>query len=604
MRKIIILFCLLAPCHSQDLGIFDPFNWNEPKIDYEVADENKSVATLLDEAYLLESRGSPLDSRTKLLLALKKEPNNIEVNIRLSDYYSIHVNHYKLALKYARKAEQLLIQSYSNPPYSSPQIQEVHSGILMRIADGQNNIDNYESALKTYQYYESLGYDKEKIAASKAWILMKLKRIDEAIEVSTAGAQSLMYGSYSLNVLAILKSMTGKREESLSIFKTALDRELSLGTYGNPATPLNNSGEVLREIFREEEAKTSWLKALRLPDGCDHILPSLNLMTVNLDRLNLSAAKDAIDGFSSCIAQFPLRNGEEHKALLSLAQARIRYYQGKIDEALKLLNEGLNKNQWFGKIGTSSNDLKLALYLTYSLTIDAQINRLNLHIEKTFTDKLRKYKETIQLKIKSWWFNRQGIQLAIDKLNNFEDLYIRNSDSQIDYPALVLNLTSMSEQNLKNKIQQLINRDDRATSKLYYNSFLANSLTEDDLDSLISSCRVYDAELKLYLIVVKLKRFGSNPTLESELYKLNPASLANNGLKLSVNYQVKNSKLHGFLESGFNLDNSIKSEYTIIENNSELVLMKGNSKVKFIRFTKSLEDDVNGFYQIVFSQEI
>ena len=137
-------------------------------------------------------------------------------------------------------------------------------------------------------------------------------------------------------MLGILLSMHGDRDESLKIFRQAIAYELSEGNLGQPATPLNNSGEVYKEIFSEDSAESSWLKATSMPDGCDHVLPSLNLSLLYFDELNLDGAKRAMDSFESCIAQYPLRNGEEHRALVSLARGRIALLSGNPDLAIYL----------------------------------------------------------------------------------------------------------------------------------------------------------------------------------------------------------------------------------------------------------------------------
>jgi tetratricopeptide (TPR) repeat protein len=212
------------------------------------------------------------------------------------------------------------------------------------LAETRLNLDNYQGALDVLNEFGKL-YFGAWYPASRAWVLMKLGKLDEAIRVARLGLLTEAEPGRTLNVLGILLSMTGKRQESLKVFNEAIMHELSMGSSGQPATPLNNSGEVYREIFNEEKAEAMWLKATSMPDGCEHVLPSMNLAIMFIEQLRLTDAKKAIDAFESCITQFPLRNGEEHRALVHLARGRIALHSGDVHSAVQHLEAARERRQ-------------------------------------------------------------------------------------------------------------------------------------------------------------------------------------------------------------------------------------------------------------------
>ena len=73
-------------------------------------DSLKPVEQLLQEALMLFTEEKPLEARTKLLTALKKDPKKAETHMWLGHYYNYHVGHYRLAIKYIKNAEKLLIE--------------------------------------------------------------------------------------------------------------------------------------------------------------------------------------------------------------------------------------------------------------------------------------------------------------------------------------------------------------------------------------------------------------------------------------------------------------------------------------------------------------
>ncbi len=536
-------------------------------------DENESlpVEVLLEEAEQLFIEDRPLDARTKLLAVLKKDPENYRAHTLLSSYYLVHVGHFRLALKYIKKAMAVFKDERGPAPYTTLEDKLQHAHQLHLLSQARLNLDDYEGALSALEQYEKAGYYQDWYPGSKAWVLMKLGRLSDAIKVARLGLLSGGEQGRTLNILGILLSMTGDREQSLQVFKQAISYELSMGSMGQPATPLNNSGEVYREIFEEQNAEKFWSKAVTLPDGCEHILPSLNLAIVKLEKLDLKQASKSIDNFEACVAQYPLRNGEEHRALVHFARGRIALYAGQIDEAIDHFQKTLVRRQWFGKIGASVHDLSIAANLSLAESYDAKRNRLELSKTAGTLASVKSLWERNELQFKSWWLKRRARQILIEDLNDAEDVFVRHTDSVLDYSYLGYVFEEMDSKLVRKKIASIASKDKRSAAQVYYDSYLylSGSSKSEKLSSLLQRTRPdYDAALQLRLLVhaaAETSRSSNNyRLLANKIFRLSPPALANAGLPLPVNLSTGDQNIEADLKkSAFLVSNSLKNEHII-----------------------------------------
>lgn len=543
MKFFLILLTFLSSfAYSQSISdAWDPFD-NSYLTDT-TQDAGKTSEQLISEAVmLLES--NPLTARSKLLLALRKNPESELALLMLGTYYDRHVQHYRLAIKYIKKAQEVFEKKYGKPPYFSSKEKYLHSDILRQLSLIRQNLDNYEGALATIKEYEIYGYNDPYLIASKAWILFKLKRYAEAIKICEDEIKKGGNSANIMNVLGILYSVVGQREKAIKTLNSSYQYEKSLGTLGQAATPLNNMGEVYREIFQEPEAAAAWEKALYLPDGCEHILPSFNLSVVQIDAFRLDAAEQAMNDFESCIAQYPLRNGEEYQALINLMRGRIALYRGEIDSAIKHYNIAIEKQQWFGKIGTHIEDLEAALYSELMRAYKFKNNHLLLEEKKGIAAYLKFLKDYLINKVKAKWYARKAKLILTEKLDNFEDAYVRHSDSIIDYPSLGEVFAELPKSTVNRFLAKLAAKDGRKGAQLYYTAWQAENLLARGskkkavslLKKIIADKRSdYDLTLKGIAYVKLAKALGRQDPLYSRLIKkaseVSPAFLSNYGVK-------------------------------------------------------------------------
>ena len=129
----------------------------------------------------LQLDGKYIEARTKLLGALKKNPKLLLAHILLADYYFRQVGHFRLALRYAKRSLELLYQTYGQPPYLSERAQEFHKTILSLLSGIRLDLDEYEEALALLDEYKKYNYNDPYYASSRAWILFKMGRNEEAL---------------------------------------------------------------------------------------------------------------------------------------------------------------------------------------------------------------------------------------------------------------------------------------------------------------------------------------------------------------------------------------------------------------------------------------
>lgn len=449
----------------------------------------ESLEQLLDEARDLFIQEKSIDARSKLLKALELAPNDYRPHMHLGEYYLIEVAHFRLAFRYLRKAEELFEKQhgsdYENMMLDGGPWQD-HANLLYLLAEARLNLDNYKGALETLDRFAQW-YWRSSYPGTRAWVLMKLKRVDEAIRVAQAGLLRGAESGRTFNILGILMSVKHSRQLSLDAFARAIEAERALGRFGQPATPLNNAGEVYREMFQDDLAEASWIQALSYDDGCDHILPSLNLAVLYMDELRLFQAERVLDDFEACFAAKSIRSDTEHRALLAMARGRLALRKGDPDTAIELLTNALERQQWFGKIGTNANDVQFSVLLTLAQASAAKAAALSDRLFSSVSERVEAQALIPWLKTRAWWLNRRARNLGIDELDGIEDLEIRNTDTMLEYPTLGIGLSGLPFKALKTKIERFLEDDRRKQAAAYYDLYLGTNLLEDgDADAALS----------------------------------------------------------------------------------------------------------------------
>lgn len=576
----LLLVSSVTPLHAQPLlpDLSDPWGASLEDPLTPTTPTNKSAEELTNEAEELLEGEHLLEARATLMNALRKDPSYYPAYLNLGFYYMAHVAHFRLAMKYIKAGERLFLEQNGPPPYSSRSTEARHAQILYLLSQARLNLDDYSGALAILDDIKARGYITQSYASSRAWVLMKLGRIEEAIKEAKVGLLMRAEPTRTLNMLGILLSMNGEPESALEALKRAAKIEQSLGKQGQPATPTNNMGEVYKEMFEDDKAEASWIKTKSFHDGCEHVLPSLNLALLYLDQLRLVEAQGAIDSFLSCVAQYTLRSDEEHRALVNLAEGRFNLHAGNPGEALKKLENAYENIQWFGKIGTNQDDLEVGITITKAQAWEALANRLSFQLAPSIRESITNHATRIRGRIISWWLYRKAGRVLAERLRNIEDLTIRNTDSLIEYSTFGSVLSRLPTTPFERRLGEELARDHRPIAQVYYAAYRGENLirhgkTQEGfaaLQTALQGCRPrYDdgLRLRILLLLASLRRPTSAEYLEltEQIFALWPPALRNAGLPLPVTVTGGDRALEQALEgAGFVSVAEKQTPFTII----------------------------------------
>ncbi len=556
--------------------------------------ESNDIETLLEQAQTLFVLDRPIDARTKLQKALQVAPKDFRPHMLLGAYYLSEVGHFRLALAYLRTAEQLLNERFGPDERiaKDPHMWRQHARLLYLLSEARLNLDNYQGSLDTLDRFSRYYWD-DWYPGSKAWVLMKLKRVDEAIEVAQAGLLRGAEPGRTYNILGILFSLKSGSQVALKAFAQAIRAELATGGEGQVATPLNNAGEVYREQFSEDLAEAAWLRALGMPDGCEHILPSLNLAILYIDQLRLFSAERALNDFEACFAAHALRTDTEHRALIALARGRIALRLGDPDAAVNHLDLATQREQWFGKIGTNQNDLRFAALIDLANALEAKAASLTDQASQppfftAFSGPFSWFENSFRrsfLLLRAAWARRQARNLAIDELDDFEDLYVRHTDAMLEYPTLGRLIATFPLRPISARLQSMERKDGRRPAGLIYQLYLGTALNEhgrhSDALSILSAVRpalrpierLAKTELLVQLIHARRSSawFFSRRSTEArkedaaqrnELFALNPSALRYASLALPVKISLQTGTAEGKKDATWILAQLLRARFS------------------------------------------
>jgi tetratricopeptide (TPR) repeat protein len=526
-----------------------------------------TLEELLIEGNSLIQSGRPIDGRAKLQQALQIAPKDFRPHMGLAEYYLIHVSHFKLAYRYITTAMRLFLEK--NPELKNKGGEGLermdHIRLLYLLSEAQLNLDKYEDSLATLDVYDKLYGWGSWVPGARAWVLMKLKRFDEGIAVSQSGLLQGADPQRTWNILGILFSVKGNRRQSLLAFRSAIEEALKYRAYGGIATFLNNGGEVYREMFEDSNAEASWAAAVRQPDGCEHVLPSLNLTHLYIDQLRFFQAERVLEDFEACFAAQTLRHDTEHRSLLALARGKIAMLTNDIDKGVELSRVAHEEQQWFGKIGTNQNDVDFASSITLAQAMEAKAAALNDQVTSSITQSLRNAAMIRWLRLRAWWLYRKARNIGLEQLNDLEDLFIRHTDAMVQYPTLGSLMATFNQTSLKARIERMKRTDNRKPAHVYYDLYFAqNLLLEGDhkeaeklLRELLKRPEEHQRLLKAEIMTALIKAIEGGQSifssfteqdekelreLKENLFTLLPARVRSANLQLPVSVQIAPSK--------------------------------------------------------------
>jgi len=166
--------------------------------------------------------------------------------------------------------------------------------------------------------------------------------------------------------------------------------------------------------------------------------------------------------------------------------------------------------------------------------------------------------------IRSRWLNRKARRIGFEDLDDLEDLFIRNTDSMIQYPTLGSLFDTYNTRSLRNRLRRMIKEDLRTPAHLLYRLYLASNLLHNGhdaegiklLEEILPKIRPYERLMRSEAIakllgakensaawftglsdneIVKVAR------LKAELFELLPSHLRFHNLQLPIRTAVAGS---------------------------------------------------------------
>ncbi|MCS6893052.1 MAG: hypothetical protein NZO16_00545 [Deltaproteobacteria bacterium] len=454
----------------------------------------------VDKARTELKQGLFIDARDRLLNILKTDPNFLPAIILLMDYYAYYVSDPDEVLKYVDRAKKAL--TYNSILLRS----EYEDAIIQHEYNAYSQKNQYEKALSILNSLEKRRYLPTWYASSKAWILFKLGRYDEAYSVIDKVADSFIELPNILNIRGILHGVRGDWEGAIADLKKASDIGRLIGDVD--LAPVNNLGEVYEEIFQENLAIQLYEEAIRGDKDCFGLLSYINLSLLYLDFLDVKSSTRVIQSYKKCVASFPFKSLKAYISLTNLVTARIEYIRGNFEEARRLSKWILDYEQQLGSIGTDVWDLKVAAIQTLLLANQA-LKAIQNYRVSSFTEKLKSFILKIRLFVENFLYRKELIRIMRTKLRNFEDLKIRNTDSFLFYPFLGFELVNWPSKTTMSLLINQKKRDSRELAGQYYDLYLAN-FSDDYLPNLVRNQgkfrAYYDEALAVANLIFLLKK--------------------------------------------------------------------------------------------------
>lgn len=610
IKKLVLalLLCAFSANHSLSQEMVDVISSLYFEDEYSGDEKSDSLINSAKKDFLSQKG---VDGRSKLEEVLRFNPSDYRARMLLGNYYLTEIGHFKLAYRYISEAEKIIKERFSDEELNTPKSLgwKENAKLLYLKSEASLNLDEYSESLEVLERFEKKYWDSW-LASSKSWILMKLDRDEEAIEIAKAGILDGAEPLRTLNILGILYSVSYQYEESLKIFRQAIAYERFALGRERYSTPLNNASEVYRELFDEASAEAALQKVISMADGCDNILPSINLNLTYIDQGRFFEAESILREFEKCFKNYGDKQDSEFRALLRLGLGRAKLYQGDIKTAYDLVLSANKEEQWFGRIGTTQDDFKFAARIGLARVSEAYISYLDDRADG-YLDKIKKSLSKYKLASTIPLLYLEAVKIGIDKNNGFEDLNVRSSDAMIEYPTLGRALSFMTQDIITNKLDALIEKDKRAEADAYYSlykqqiSFKNSNVDIEELKEVLKSIREEDVLLKLEakILLIKLlererkflflrdtESFNLAKKYKSEIFQTYPQFLRFDNVKLPVKFKNVPSSMRFKLESRFEDEISdLVLEYEEINGIEILRIYNSTDNTVLVEYAKNLE---------------
>jgi hypothetical protein len=249
-------------------------------------------------------------------------------------------------------------------------------------------------------------------------------------------------------------------------------------------------------------------------------------------------------------------------------------------------------------------------------------NRFLLH--DGFVASLKATKQRAQNGSRAAWLFRRARQVLTENLKGIEDIFVRNTDSVLDYPRFGIALEGIPLSLIEKRITMERERDPRSRAIPYYRMYHADVLIGHGkrkraiplIDQVLRDARTpADNALKLHARLRKLELTKAHSEayqkLTTRIYAMAPAALRNAGFRLPVHHEIHDAGVRSMLsQTAFTLEDDINREFVVsykrtVDGKHELAFRSQRGLSRDLRVSGTdLRNVVNQLNDVVFREKL
>ena len=304
------------------------------------------------EAIQSVAKGKYVKARELAEKILQDQPESIPALLALAEVYHKGEAHLPRALFHVRQVRKLLHRrGLANPDDGDSR--EWYLRALELEYHILRDLDQAENQLRVVQLIEQL---YEPLPWLKVWPLFKCKRLDEAEEALQQCEKTGRWRLHSLNSRCALEEQRGRR---VPTYEAGL---LMTKAIPGSAVLWSNLGGAAQYAFLQEEAKSAYLKAVKLPVDF-HGTAYRSLALLYLQQGRFPAALDALKKGQKQRAQRKAHTLQQDQTKMDRTIGLLLLALGKSEQAARFTQRAILKPDRTG----STTDDETALALTNGL---------------------------------------------------------------------------------------------------------------------------------------------------------------------------------------------------------------------------------------------
>jgi pentatricopeptide repeat protein len=345
--------------------------------------------------------------------ALRENPGSFRAQFLVGAAHHQGEGNLPKALYHLEQSEQLLIDNYGEQPSVTSPIWKVFYKVMMELVYVHGEMDHHvEKILYVDLIKDRIGVD---VSPLKAWPLLKLKRFDEARQISESAANSTdpFFRAVGLTALCAVESEQRRRMEAYRACMAAA--EIAQENPLDGAVELSNAAAAASEVFKLDEAERMYLQAAdREIDGS--VNPWGRLVRLYLRQGRFSEALGAWRKMRDYRKQRPDYLLQQDESDADLIGAAVLMIAGRSRDAAEITERTVHRPDRQGTSSAQAEQNEAGAALTdrvVKLDVARQLEEEASVAE--FWDSLKLRAEAVRLRYEAWVVGRRAAEVLADR---------------------------------------------------------------------------------------------------------------------------------------------------------------------------------------------